>query len=388
MKLRKMESMKILCVTDQFEGSNHSAVEGIFATHLRRLSDVALVFFSKSSKNSVMTDSHRLTLSHGCRGRKACEEIGKFMDLSQVDTVIVRNLFPVLGGFLRHQARYGYRTGFWNSFPHAYRRLFEARATGKSVFRKSLEYRFRSLMENRSIQRCDFLILMSREFKESFYPNASIPYLTLPMGVSFHSVEPRKEVQTGSVLRLIYTGTVDRLRETDRIVAALVKLEEDFVLDIFTRSDNETVRAIRAMGDRRIHIRPAVPRDELLNLMRDYDLGIGLIPDNPLYRVSSPTKTLEYYAVGLPALVNFLPEYVSLFDDRSAFFCHFTQNDIQRCVREVLSLPRAELYRRGMRGREIVGRRRDYRVLSEQVHGFLESVSRQGGDVDAPTVRG
>ncbi len=364
--------MKILCITDQFEGSDHSSIEGIFGKRLQELCEVSIVFFTRTA--SCRREGNKIYIPYRYKRNAPTKVLNGLIALDQTDTVIVRNLFPVLKDVLRNKRNFNYRVGFWHSFPHSYRRLFEAQKEGRAVVRKAIEYKLRTYFEKKLMGKCDFLITMSQEFKDQFYSDLDIKHLSLPMGVSFDAA-PSYTFEVNKVRKFIYTGTVDHLRETELIVGAFAGMEEDFALDIFTRSDNAVTKRIRNCGDPKITIHPAVPRGELLKKMQQYDIGIGLIPENSLYRVSSPTKTLEYYSVGLPALINYLPEYISLFDKESAFFCNFTREDIQTAVRTILKTPKERLIEMGNKGRGIIKEKRDYKVLGEELYSFLRNES-------------
>jgi glycosyltransferase involved in cell wall biosynthesis len=368
--------MKILCVTDQFENSNHSSVEGIFGNHLKTLADVQVAYFSRGGKSSVLRD-HKIILPSRVKRHDMCRELHRLVPLDRVDIVVVRNFFPVLRQVLLGKKKYHYRVGFWNSFPHGFRRYFEAKQEGRAVFRKAVEYRLKRYLEQRLVAGCDFLVIMSELFKQKFYPDQRTECLALPMGVDFEKIPatPGWTPRSNATRRLIYTGAVDHLRQTDLITEAVAELQGDFVFDIFTQSSNYTVAKIKGLQDPRIRVHQAMPRTVLLQNMTEYDCGIGLIPENDLYSVSSPTKTLEYYAVGLPALVNYLPEYLSLFDEACAFYCRFDKEAIRQTLAWVLSLSRSELLDRGQRGREIVRRQRDYKVLSRRLYDFLEKLT-------------
>jgi len=364
--------MKILCITDQSENSDHSSIEGIFGTHLKELCTVYIVYFTKTSGNSYIKEN-KIYIPYSYKRKNIIGELNKIIDLNQIDNIIARNFFPVLKDVLRNKARYNYRVGFWHSFPHTFRRLFEARKENRAVFRKTIEYKIKSSLEKNLIKKCDFLIGMSKEFKSTFYPDMDINYLPLPMGIHFNDL-PSYKPNNDYLKKFIYTGTVDYLRETDFIIDTISGLKEEFVLDIFTQSSNEITRKIKNMGDGRINIYSAIPRKELFNRISDYDIGIGLIPENDLYNVSSPTKTLEYYSIGVPALINYLPEYTCLFNNESAFFCNFTKMDIQRAVKEILNTPKRKIFEMGIKGRKIVKGQRDYRVLSEKLYNLLKTM--------------
>lgn len=363
--------MRILCITDQFEGANHSSIEGIFGGHLARLCDVYLVYFMKDKQHVARIEGNRIFLPYSAKRKGICANIEKFCDLSMFDVVIVRNYFPVLRQLLKDRGCYGYKLGFWNSFPHSFRRLFEALQERKAVLRKKIEYYFRKRIEAGLVSQCDFLIVMSKEFKKVFYPDIPIRYLPLPMGVDFEGLPAGHCSVEGQLTKFIYTGTVDHLRQTDLIVEAFAATAGNFILDIYTASNNPITQKIAALNDDRITLYPPLPRDELFKVMVNYDVGVGFIPENTLYRVSSPTKTLEYYSVGIPAMVNFLPEYVELFDEHTAFFCDFDKTSIQQSVWKILTMSKADVCNVGIKGKRRVFQERNYKILSENLLSFI-----------------
>ncbi|MBI5583534.1 MAG: glycosyltransferase [Deltaproteobacteria bacterium] len=367
--------MNILCLTDQFDGADHSAIEGVFGKYLAERAEVQLGFFDRSADRAAIRGK-RIVLPYACKHRKMLRTLESGLDLKRLDLVVVRNFLPVLGQMLKGRDRYGYRLGFWHSFPHDFRRVHEARLEKKAVSRKTLEYAWKRFREERRIGRADFLITMSVAFRETFHPRLQKPCFILPMGVDFKglpSSAPRPIPPTAGPKKFIYSGAVDGLRQSADLARAFHETPGDFILDFYTASRNPTVRQIAELPDPRIRLLPAVPRAELFRLMGGYDVGLGLLPNNELYRVSSPTKTFEYYALGLPALINPLPEYREVFDDQMAFYCDFTGEAIRRRIAELLAMPREMLAQRGARGRAAVLAKRNYQKLAEGLFDFLRA---------------
>lgn len=365
--------MRILLITDQAPDSNHSAIEGIFNGHLKKYAEVDVIYFDRSIARPT-TAAGKFVLPYKYKRWRTINGIEALTDLASYDVVIVRNFFPVLRKVYAHKKRCGYRVGFWESFPHSFRRLYEARTTGRAVLRKTIEYAIKRRRERRLIERCDFYMPITETYKVRFHPDLGIPYIPLPMGVDFsHIGESPLPEGSDEKKRFIYVGAVDRLRRLDLIVSAFSRVEGDFVLDLYTPSCNELVDEIKSHAaiDPRIRVCPPKPRNQLLQIMRGYDVGVGLIPESPLYEVSSPTKTLEYYAAGIPAIINRLPEYTSLFDGHSAFLCSLTEHDIQNVVAKILGMSRAQLRQMGVTGRQVVLAARDYAVLASELHRFL-----------------
>lgn len=367
-------AMRILLITDQAPDSNHSAIQGVFNGHLKKYAEVDLVYFDRTL-DRPSAGGGKLVLPYRFKRRQIMHGLKALIDPAAYDFVIVRNFFPVLRSVLSHRERHGYRVGFWESFPHSFRRIYEARATGRAVLRKTIEYAIKRRLERRLIERCDFYLPITETFKARFHPDLSIPCLPLPMGVDFSRIDAGPPPENPDARkRFIYVGAVDQLRRLDLIVSAFSRVKGDFVLDLYTPSNNELVKEISlaAATDPRIRVHPPKPRNELLHLMRQYDVGVGLIPESPLYEVSSPTKTLEYYAAGIPAIINRLPEYSSLFDERSAFLCALGEPEIRDTVAGILPMSRTVLRQMGDTGRRAVQSSRDYAVIAAELYRFLE----------------
>jgi hypothetical protein len=316
---------------------------------------------------------NRIVLPYACKHRQLLRELGVLTDLRNVDVVIVRNFIPVLRQMLPERYRSGFRLGFWHSFPHDFRRVHEARLEKKAVLRKTLEYAWKRFQEQRLVGRADFLITMTAAFRNTFHPESKKPCFILPMGVDLAGLPPGTPPPRGPK-RFIYSGAVDALRESATLARAFHESPGDFILDFYTASQNPTVREIAGLGDPRIRLLPAVPRAELFRLMGGYDIGIGLLPDNDLYRVSSPTKTFEYCALGLPALINGLPEYRQVFEEGAAFYCDFTPEALRQKVVELLGASREVLARRGALARAAVLEKRNYQKMAEGLFDFLQAL--------------
>jgi glycosyltransferase involved in cell wall biosynthesis len=366
--------MRILLIADQALDSNHSAIEGIFNRRLKKYAAVDVIYFDRSIERPKTAEG-KLVLPYKCKRRQIMNGIRALTDPAAYDVVIVRNFFSVLKQVQSCRKQYGYRVGFWESFPHSFRRVYEARTTGRAVLRKTVEYAIKRRLERRLVERCDFYLPITETYQARFRPDLQIPCHPLPMGVDFSlmDISPLPEVSDREK-RFIYVGAVDRLRKLDLVVSAFSKVKGDFAFDLYTPSSNELVDEIKSRTaiDMRIRVHPATPRDELLRRMREYDVGVGLIPETPLYEVSSPTKTLEYYAVGIPAIINRLPEYTSLFNEHSAFLCALTEQGIQDAVTSILQTSRSQLRAVGEAGRRIVQARRDYAVLAQELYRFLD----------------
>lgn len=365
--------MNILCITDQAPESEHSAVEGIFNNAIQRLAKITIVYFSRKA-NKPIVEKQKIIFPHKYKRADIFKVLKSIIDFQAVDVVIVRNFFPILKTILAHKKNYTFYIGFWESFPHSFRRLFQAKVENRSILRKSLEYKIKRITEMKLLSQCDFYLPITETYKQQFYPNLNIPYCSLPVGVDFSKV-PENSIQRkdidGDTKKYIYAGTIDPLRQFDVVISAFTEYDGNFSFDLYTQSQNLQVEKIKSINDKRITVHMPVSRSELFKRMVEYDVGIGLIPDNKLYHVSSPTKTLEYYALGIPAIINRLPEYTALFSNSSAFYCSFSKESIKACIDKISHLSRIEIRKKGILGRDIVQSKRDYTELSHTLFNFI-----------------
>lgn len=368
--------MRILLVTDQYRGSDHSAIEAIFGRHLQRVATVERVYFDRGIDHAEHTDDGRLYLPHRCRRSGLLRTLSAVAKPADYDVVVVRNLFPALRAVLAERARYGYRVAFWDSFPHAYRRHFEAERTGRARLRKALEYRWRHRAERRLLAACDAYLPITATHRELFFPELKVPTHPLPMGFDFTAFpETAARPERQGPVRFVYAGTIDRLRRVDTVLEGFRNASGDFELHLYTPASESTRRGLGLQDDPRFVFHEPVPRTELMRRIAAADVGVSLIPPEKLYLGSSPTKTLEYYAAGLPALLSELADHRALFDDNSAFFAEFDTAGIAEAVTRAARCPRPQIDAMGLRGHERVHELRDYAQLAA---GLLEFFATSG----------
>lgn len=366
--------MNILLISDQMHPSQHSSVEGIFRTAADHLGQVVRVYFDRQLSQALRQDD-LVRLPLRCRRHGLLAALSSVLDFADFDVLIVRNWFSVLRQCLRLRPRHAHlRLGMWESFPHTYRRLHEARVLGRALWRKTVEVKLKTLWENRLLEQVDFHLFISASFQQLMRPGVSKPWLALPMGVDPSDLPELKPRRCEGPLRLVYIGTIDPLRHIDTVIDRLHRRSEDFRLDIYSASHNTSVEALQHLQDPRIRLLPAIPRRELFRRLLDYDVGIAFIPDDELYRVASPTKTFEYAALGLAILLNPLPEHTRILNEDSALYGHFDHDGIDACLDRLFSTPRLQLHEMGQKARISVLQKRSYPVLADELAAFLQSL--------------
>lgn len=370
MPVRRLDAAcpRLLLLTDLPAGATESAVEGVFRKHLRARFEVDVVFHDRDVCEARRVEETVVVPKRALRGG-ILGALRKVADPAGYDYVVVRNKYYILRQCLRGPRRG--RVGFWETFPHSYRRVADAEQEGRARLRKRLEYAWRRLSEDRLLQRADFFLPITARHAREFHPGVTVPVSPLPMGVDEDLFTPVTCPVRSGPLRFVYAGTVDRLRRVDLLNAVFQEAPGEFRLDYYTFSDNPTVDALRAVRNPSIRVLPALPRAALFEALRRADVGLGYIPPVRTYIGSSPTKTLEYAALGLTVMANPLPDYDDWLDPAAALFTAFEPAAIRSGLDQILATPRGVLAARGAAAARCVREKRTYRVLSERLAGFL-----------------
>lgn len=363
-----METLNILLIVDVRAEAEHSAVEGLFKFESNDGVACTKIFFSKSIRKPLCL-SDRLVLPHRHRRYNLWQTLSKHVDIDRYHIIIIRNLFPVLQQIQAQQPKA--RIGFWESFSHSHRRLEQAYLEKRAIWRKRMEYYFAERKERRLLRKCDFYLPISQTHKDVFYPDLQIPYMATPMGFDFRQYPVGAPTEKSGPIRFVYIGSIDKLRSMDIVKRAFLAQQYDYILDIYSDSQNEAADTFRSIHDQRIRFHPGLPRDALLRDIRTADIGVCFVPHTKTYIGASPTKTVEYGALGLSVLVNPLPDYKELLDDGCAFICDFDEESIKKEIDGIIHLNRLFILERGRQLQKRVKAQRDYRLLSKRLAGFL-----------------
>ncbi|MFN0186050.1 MAG: glycosyltransferase [Aquabacterium sp.] len=110
-----------------------------------------------------------------------------------------------------------------------------------------------------------------------------------------------------------------------------------------------------------------MPRPQAAALVRASRIGLSMVPRGPLFDVSSPTKLCEYLAMGVPGLVNDIPDQAEVAHaSGAAAVVPMTPQDIADGILGMLADPQ-RLARMGAQGPGYVRAERSYDVLATRL---------------------
>ncbi|HMN81219.1 MAG TPA: glycosyltransferase [Burkholderiaceae bacterium] len=256
------------------------------------------------------------------------------------DAIVVRD--KILTAWLALRLCDPARVFFWMSYPFPEDDLVRSRIalTGR-LHRTAL--RVRGWLTGRLLYR-GVVPRAAHVFVQSEHMRAAVArrsgraggMTAIPMGVdeallAGHDATLRIRPQPGEPLRLVYLGSLDRSRHIGFLLEVLQRLHAaqpgrfhlTLVGGASTAEEYAAVQAqVRQMAlDELVRMTGQVSRDEAWAECARCHIGLSAIPRGELFDVSSPTKAVEYLAMGLPVVVNDIPDQAYLIEHSRAGLC-------------------------------------------------------------------
>jgi len=145
----------------------------------------------------------------------------------------------------------------------------------------------------------------------------------------------------GTVLRLVYAGSVDRERDLETLVRAVVELRPTLPtsLTIYGKADPEYRAYLEGLADG-LGLRDSVrfggilPPDRVLAHLAESDVGVVPYARNPLTEVALPNKVFEYVVLDKPLVLPDLRAMRRVFADAAWFYEPGDARDLAAKIRE------------------------------------------------------
>ena len=279
-----------------------------------------------------------------------------------------------------HRVKYIY----WLSYPVAEASLY---AVKDGTARYPLVYLFRGalykiLLYKILMKYADHIYVQSEQMKQDIKSKGIDIHKMTPiaMGVEQRLLRfdenSRNEIRSDGHSRLVYLGTLIRLRRIDfiiRVLAHVLKEHPDVKLYLVGRGESpEDLVVLKDEADR-LGISDAVVftgflnRPKALRIVRSADVCISPFYPTPILNSTSPTKLIEYMALGKAVVANDHPEQKSILQESGAGLCvPFDEAEFAKALLLLLKNPslREEM---GNRGKEWVTANRAYPIIADRV---------------------
>ena len=339
--------------------------------------------------------------------------LGLFHDLRSMqharaeryDAVQVRDKFIAAVALAFVARRRGLKFFYWLSYPEAESQLQRAREWTaryprmtfiRGVLTGWLLYRW-------ILPRCDHAFVQSEQMRSDLTARGVDPrkLTPVPMGVAAADVRASRRAaippdsSPRRTLLLAYLGTLNSQRRLEVLVEMLALLQRTGLaarlLFIGAGDDPDDQprleRRASELGVREcVEITGFLPREAALARVADADVCLSPFFPTPVLRSTSPTKLVEYLALGLPVVANDHPEQRRVLRESRAGVCvpwgarYFARGVAWLALRG----PEVRQHM-GERGREWVRAHRTYgRIADDLERRYLELLSVPAGTARQP----
>jgi glycosyltransferase involved in cell wall biosynthesis len=317
---------------------------------------------------------------------------GDRYDAIEVKDKFIGGVFAVLAARL-----FGKRFVYWLSFPFPEFYLTQAR-DGLAPYPWLYRLRglgFQLMLYKILLPAADHVFVQSEQMRRDVAAHG-IPLSKLtavPMGIKMDS---RASLPAGRVRSRIphgqpcfmYLGSLSRERRIDfllRVLARVLPQMPDSKLYLVGKGelpgDEESLQEeARQLGVAdSVIFTGQLPRQAAFEYVQDADVCVSPIFPTPIFNMASPTKLVEYMAMGKAVVANTHPDQKLLIDESGCGYC--VPWDEDAFADAVVKLMRAPELAQGMgeRGRRYVIEHRSYGVIATTVERAMLQVAGKSG---------
>jgi len=280
---------------------------------------------------------------------------------------------------------FGARFVYWLSYPFPEHYLQRA-ADGTAPY--PLLYRIRGrtfawLLYRWLLPAADHVFVQSEQMRLDIAAHG-IPLnkmTAVPMGVRAemcHTGElaPARKVLPPGVPSVLYLGTLNRVRRLDFLLRAFAEVLAAVPaarLYIVGQGDHPDDRAFLENEAARLGLQSAVvfvgqlQQSQALDYVREADVCVSPFYPTPVLQSTSPTKLVEYLAMGKAVVANDHPEQRRVIEESGAGICvPYSETAFASAIAELLRNPQ-QAREMGERGRRYVRAHRVYSVIADAV---------------------
>jgi glycosyltransferase involved in cell wall biosynthesis len=290
-----------------------------------------------------------------------------------------------------------FRTKFiyWLSYPYPEHYLAGAR---DGTARYPLLYFvrgqcFKWLLYRWLLPAADHVFVQSEQMREDIAAEgiAADKMTVIPMGIDaamtrLPDLSKHRTLMPDGLPCLLYLGTLDKVRRMDfliRVFALVRKSVPAARLYIVGRGVDATDEKLLENEAGRLGLLSSIvfvgqlPQADALRYVQEADVCASPFYPTPILRSASPTKLVEYMAMGKPVVANDQPEQRRVLEASGGGYCvPYDEHAFAGAIVKLLRDPQtAELM--GRRGRGYVLEHRAYAAIADEVDGRLREIAQR-----------
>lgn len=312
---------------------------------------------------------------------------------SDYDIVQVRDKFWVaLVALVAMKGRGGVFC-YWMSFPYAEADLYRIQAEKDAYsFLYRVFYFVRGnlthwLLYHVILPRADFVFVQSERMLTDVAKQgvACHKMMAVPMGIAWERLQDLPQAKALGLSKeakvAVYMGTMVKVRQLDFILEAFVHVlavENDAVL-LMVGGEPKDVQRLQDIAAKlgisdSVHFTGLLEMQEAWAYVLAADICLSPFRPSPVLDSTSPTKVVEYLALGKPVVVNNHPDQSQVIEESGAgVVTEYTPESFAQGMLSLFQQPE-QWASMGMLGQQYVKNTRNYDVISKQVANVYQQL--------------
>ncbi len=284
---------------------------------------------------------------------------------------------------------------FWLSYPFPESKLYRAMTRTAPRCRHLYYLRgfaYKALQFKIIMPFADHIFVQSEKMKEDVTANGIDPLkiTPVPMGVDLEEIDRSligdETIKKAGEKSVCYLGTMIMVRRLDFLIRVFYNVLKDIpearlymvggggVKDDLMLLKTEAVR----LGiEEAIVFTGQLPREAALDMVRNATVCVSPFYPTFILNSTSPTKLIEYMALGRPVVANDHPEQRLVLEKSGAGICvSYNEGAFAEAIIELLNNPE-KADEMGRKGRLYVKKERTYKVIGDRVEKQLLKVAQR-----------
>jgi glycosyltransferase involved in cell wall biosynthesis len=296
-------------------------------------------------------------------------------DFIQVKDKFISAIFAIIAA-KRHQTKFVY----WLSFPFPEAASYAAK-TGTArypIFYLIKGFVLKILLYKIILPKAYHVFVQSDQMKQDLIEKGVPPIkmTTVPMGVSLEAVPYAEDKLKGKKNTILYLGTLTKERRIEFLVEVLAVVKNsipDALLYLVGEGNDPKDREIIIAKAKELDVLDSiiitgfVPRHEAMNYVKNAGVCVSPFIPSPILKSTSPTKLVEYMAMGRPVVANDHPEQRAVIKESGAGFCvPYDVNSFTDAIKFLLKNP-DKASEMGKKGRIYIETKRSYTKIADKL---------------------
>jgi len=221
------------------------------------------------------------------------------------------------------------------------------------------------------IKICDFFIILNRKVADQYLKGKK--YVVVEGGVEETDIIPIDKIKKNTRKNLFYCGSLTPYNGIENLIKAMDQIIDlDIELHIYGNGILEKKVIEASQKNKKIKYFGKINNDDVRRLQSEAWLLINPRSiENPISKVTFPSKTFEYLLSGTPLLTTRLNGYTEEYQDKMLFTEGDTPNDLAESIRKVNDMKNDVLLEMAKQGREFVIERKIWTKQTQKIYDFI-----------------